>query len=46
MAAAIERVSAAAAAQAYLLATYTAMLELRGLLEQRGLVRPYWQEAA
>ena len=30
----------------YLLATYTAMLDLRGCLEQRGLVRPYWEEAA
>jgi UDP-N-acetylmuramyl tripeptide synthase len=30
----------------YMLATYTAMLELRGLLEQRGLVRPFWEEAA
>jgi hypothetical protein len=29
-----------------MLATYTAMLELRGLLEQRGLVRPFWEEAA
>jgi lipid II isoglutaminyl synthase (glutamine-hydrolysing) len=32
-------------APAYLLATYTAMLDLRGLLEQRGLVRPYWEAA-
>jgi UDP-N-acetylmuramyl tripeptide synthase len=31
---------------AYLLATYTAMLEMRALLEQRGLVQPFWQEAA
>jgi len=46
MAAAVERASAAATGEAYLLATYTAMLELRGLLEQRGLVQPYWQEAA
>jgi lipid II isoglutaminyl synthase (glutamine-hydrolysing) len=30
----------------YLLATYTAMLDLRRLLEQRGLVRPFWEEAA
>jgi hypothetical protein len=29
-----------------MLATYTAMLELRRLLEQRGLVRPFWEEAA
>jgi UDP-N-acetylmuramyl tripeptide synthase len=30
----------------YLLATYTAMLDMRGLLERRGLVQPYWQDAA
>ncbi len=29
-----------------LLCTYTAMLELRGLLEARGAVRPYWERAA
>ena len=46
MAAAIDRVSAAPSGTAYLLATYTAMLDLRGLLEQRRLVRPYWEEAA
>jgi UDP-N-acetylmuramyl tripeptide synthase len=46
MATAVDRVSAAASGTAYLLATYTAMLDLRGLLEQRGLVRPYWEEAA
>ena len=46
LAAAVDRTSEAASGTAYLLATYTAMLDLRGLLEQRGLVRPYWQEAA
>jgi UDP-N-acetylmuramyl tripeptide synthase len=30
----------------YLLATYTAMLDMRSLLERRGLVQPYWQDAA
>jgi UDP-N-acetylmuramyl tripeptide synthase len=44
--AAVDRVTSAAAGTAYLMATYTAMLELRGVLEQRGLVAPYWQEAA
>jgi len=37
---------AAAGGSSYLLATYTAMLDLRGRLEQRGLVLPFWQEAA
>ena len=37
---------AAAGGSCYLLATYTAMLDLRGRLEQRGLVLPFWQEAA
>jgi lipid II isoglutaminyl synthase (glutamine-hydrolysing) len=46
LAAAVDRVSAAGSGTAYLLATYTAMLDMRGLLEQRGLVQPYWQEAA
>ena len=36
----------AAGGSSYLLATYTAMLDLRGRLEQRGLVLPFWQEAA
>ncbi|HEY0389817.1 MAG TPA: MurT ligase domain-containing protein [Gaiellales bacterium] len=44
--AAVDRVASEAAGTAYLLATYTAMLQLRGLLEARGLVAPYWQEAA
>jgi UDP-N-acetylmuramyl tripeptide synthase len=29
----------------FLLATYTAMLELRGMLSDRGLVRPFWEAA-
>ncbi len=29
----------------YLLCTYTAMLELRAVLERRGVVRPYWEAA-
>jgi UDP-N-acetylmuramyl tripeptide synthase len=43
---AVEAVTPAAGEVAYLLATYTAMLDLRSLLERRGLVRPFWQEAA
>src|SRR5262249_14602534 len=46
MDAALDRMSAAPGERCYLLATYTAMLDLRGRLEQRGLVRPYWEEAA
>ena len=30
---------------AYLLATYTAMLDLRHTLVERGVVRPYWEAA-
>jgi UDP-N-acetylmuramyl tripeptide synthase len=30
---------------AYLLCTYTAMLELRAVLQRRGVVRPYWEPA-
>ena len=29
-------------AEAHLLCTYTAMLELRAILVRRGWVRPYW----
>jgi UDP-N-acetylmuramyl tripeptide synthase len=43
---AVDRAASGASGTAYLLATYTAMLELRGVLEERGLVAPYWQEAA
>ena len=28
------------------LPTYTAMLALRGIAAERGLVRPYWERAA
>jgi UDP-N-acetylmuramyl tripeptide synthase len=38
--------SAAPGADVYLLATYTAMLELRALLARRGVVEPYWKAAA
>src|SRR5262249_38959638 len=31
---------------AYLLPTYTAMLELQRVVSGRGLVKPYWEEAA
>jgi UDP-N-acetylmuramyl tripeptide synthase len=44
--AALDAVAARGQDPVYLLATYTAMLELRHLLEQRGLVRPFWEEAA
>ena len=44
--AALDAVAARGQGTVYLLATYTAMLELRRLLEQRGLVRPFWEEAA
>ena len=36
----------AAGGTAYVLPTYTAMLELQGIAPSRGLVRPYWEEAA
>ena len=32
------------AANLYVLPTYTAMLEVRGLLAKRGGVAPYWEE--
>ncbi len=44
--AALDAVAARGQGPVYLLATYTAMLDLRRLLEQRGLVRPFWEEAA
>ncbi|MGZ4430031.1 MAG: MurT ligase domain-containing protein, partial [Gaiellales bacterium] len=43
--AALDRCLAAADGPAYVLATYTAMLDLRGLLVGRGLLRPYWEAA-
>ncbi|MDX6572696.1 MAG: hypothetical protein QOC86_1852, partial [Gaiellales bacterium] len=36
----------AAGGTAYVLPTYTAMLELQGVAASRGLSRPYWEEAA
>jgi lipid II isoglutaminyl synthase (glutamine-hydrolysing) len=44
--AALDRVSSGGGGRVYLLATYTAMLDMRGLLERRGLVQPYWQDVA
>jgi UDP-N-acetylmuramyl tripeptide synthase len=42
---ALDAVGGDSGSPAYLLATYTAMLALRGLLQERGLVRPYWEAA-
>ncbi len=42
-AAALDRALAGGAAAVYVLATYTAMLDLRALLVERGLARPYWE---
>ena len=43
---ALDRTAEAAGAggTAYLLPTYTAMLELQRIAAGRGLVRPYWEE--
>ena len=41
---ALER--AGAGGTAYVLPTYTAMLELQRVAAERGLVRPYWEAAA
>jgi lipid II isoglutaminyl synthase (glutamine-hydrolysing) len=38
--------AAGAGGTAYLLPTYTAMLELQRLVAGRGLVRPYWEAVA
>jgi lipid II isoglutaminyl synthase (glutamine-hydrolysing) len=47
LAAALDRTAAlAAGSTAYVLPTYTAMLELQGVAARRGLARPYWEEAA
>ena len=43
---AVDRVAPVAGGTSYMLATYTAMLDLRALLERRGLVRPFWEEEA
>jgi UDP-N-acetylmuramyl tripeptide synthase len=42
---ALDALGGDAGTPAYLLATYTAMLDLRKLLEERGPVRPYWEAA-
>jgi LUD domain len=47
LAAALDRTAAlAAGGTAYVLPTYTAMLDLQGVAARRGLARPYWEEAA
>jgi lipid II isoglutaminyl synthase (glutamine-hydrolysing) len=43
--AAVDRAAAAGSGPLYVLATYTAMLELRKQLAGRGIVRPYWEAA-
>ena len=43
--AAFDTVVAGEGGTAYLLATYTAMLDLRHTLVERGVVRPYWEAA-
>jgi UDP-N-acetylmuramyl tripeptide synthase len=45
LAAALDAAVAAGSGPAYVLTTYTAMLELRGALTRRGVVRPYWEAA-
>jgi UDP-N-acetylmuramyl tripeptide synthase len=42
---AIDRAAASGDGPLYVLATYTAMLELRHQLAGRGIVRPYWEAA-
>jgi lipid II isoglutaminyl synthase (glutamine-hydrolysing) len=44
-AAGLERALAGGPASVYVLATYTAMLDLRALLVERGVARPYWEDA-
>ncbi len=41
----LDRALAGGEGPVYLLGTYTAMLELRAVLERRGVVRPYWEAA-
>jgi UDP-N-acetylmuramyl tripeptide synthase len=43
--AALDRAVSGGAGPVYVLATYTAMLELRSLLVERGAARPYWEAA-
>jgi UDP-N-acetylmuramyl tripeptide synthase len=45
LAAALDAAVAAGQGPAYVLTTYTAMLELRGALTRRGVVPPYWEAA-
>jgi lipid II isoglutaminyl synthase (glutamine-hydrolysing) len=45
IAAGIDRALAGGDGPVYMLGTYTAMLELRGELQRRGIVRPYWEAA-
>jgi UDP-N-acetylmuramyl tripeptide synthase len=45
IAAALDRALAGGEGPVYLLGTYTAMLELRAVLQRRGVVRPYWEAA-
>ncbi|HET7171855.1 MAG TPA: MurT ligase domain-containing protein [Gaiellales bacterium] len=45
LAAALDTAVAAGDGPAYVLTTYTAMLELRGALTRRGVVPPYWEAA-
>jgi UDP-N-acetylmuramyl tripeptide synthase len=45
LAAALDSAVAPGDGPAYVLTTYTAMLELRGTLTRRGLVPPYWEAA-
>jgi lipid II isoglutaminyl synthase (glutamine-hydrolysing) len=45
LAAALDTAVSAGAGPAYVLTTYTAMLELRGALTRRGVVPPYWEAA-
>jgi lipid II isoglutaminyl synthase (glutamine-hydrolysing) len=42
---ALDRAVSSGEATVYLLATYTAMLELRAILVERGVARPYWEAA-
>jgi UDP-N-acetylmuramyl tripeptide synthase len=45
LAAALDSAVSARGGPAYVLTTYTAMLELRGALTRRGVVPPYWEAA-
>jgi hypothetical protein len=45
MASAVDRAAASGSGPLYVLTTYTAMLELRHQLVDRGIVRPYWEAA-